>query len=238
MAKAEFGTPKFVSNQMKMKGLQKLKWYCQVCEKQCRDDNGFKCHIRSETHIKRISSVSKADIANYSKQFQDSFIAQLRNYHGEKKINANRFYNQLIQQKDHVHLSATRWTSLSQFIQDVARQGIINTSVVDETDQSLNGVDISYINNSGDELVRKAMLQRKDDADKNDEALGAKILQQQIKRGQAMEKHQVEVEAEVADDLETHNEPIKISLSIKKPPTTTFKRTNAFKIQKPTFKSS
>lgn len=36
------GTPKWLANKMRAKGLQKLKWYCQMCEKQCRDENGFK----------------------------------------------------------------------------------------------------------------------------------------------------------------------------------------------------
>ena len=34
------GALKALSNKMKSKGLQKLKWYCQLCEKQCRDENG------------------------------------------------------------------------------------------------------------------------------------------------------------------------------------------------------
>ena len=46
--KAEAGTPKWLANKMKSKGLQKLRWYCQMCEKQCRDENGFKCHTMSE----------------------------------------------------------------------------------------------------------------------------------------------------------------------------------------------
>lgn len=42
--RAEKWTPKWLDNKMKAKGLQKLKWYCQMCQKQCRDENGFKCH--------------------------------------------------------------------------------------------------------------------------------------------------------------------------------------------------
>lgn len=42
MPKAEFGTPKWMSNRIKASGLQKLRWYCQMCQKQCRDENGFK----------------------------------------------------------------------------------------------------------------------------------------------------------------------------------------------------
>lgn len=231
MAKAEFGTPKHLAKQMKLKGLQKLKWYCQVCEKQCRDDNGFKCHIRSEGHVKRISSVGKSDIANYSRQFQSNFISQLRSYHGEKSINANRFYNQLIQQKDHVHLTATRWSSVSQFVQDMASQGIINVKVSGDDDQSLNGLDISYVNNSGDEVVRKAMLKQKTEAEEKEESMSTRLLEQQIKRGKEFVKEVKEPEEEV-EPVKVDG-PIKISLGGLKKPTIQFKKTNAFKVNKP-----
>ena len=36
MPKAEKGTPKDIANRAKAKGLQKLKFYCQMCSKQCR----------------------------------------------------------------------------------------------------------------------------------------------------------------------------------------------------------
>ena len=32
------GTPKYIANKIKSKGLQKLRWFCQMCEKQCRDE--------------------------------------------------------------------------------------------------------------------------------------------------------------------------------------------------------
>lgn len=43
--KAEVGSRKWLANKMKAAGLQKLRWYCQMCEKQCRDENGFKVCI-------------------------------------------------------------------------------------------------------------------------------------------------------------------------------------------------
>jgi DNA/RNA-binding protein KIN17 len=36
--KPGFMTPKAIANRIKAKGLQKLRWYCQMCEKQCRDE--------------------------------------------------------------------------------------------------------------------------------------------------------------------------------------------------------
>jgi hypothetical protein len=50
MGKNDFLTPKAIANRIKAKGLQKLRWYCQMCQKQCRDENGFKCHYLSESH--------------------------------------------------------------------------------------------------------------------------------------------------------------------------------------------
>ncbi|ONI12054.1 hypothetical protein PRUPE_4G141400 [Prunus persica] len=50
MGKNDFLTPKAIANRIKAKGLQKLRWYCQMCQKQCRDENGFKCHCMSESH--------------------------------------------------------------------------------------------------------------------------------------------------------------------------------------------
>ena len=38
----EAGTPKAIANAQKSKGLQKLRFFCQLCQKQCRDENGFK----------------------------------------------------------------------------------------------------------------------------------------------------------------------------------------------------
>ena len=54
MPKAEKGSIKDLANKMKSKGLQKLRWYCQMCQKQCRDENGFKCHTTSESHQRQL----------------------------------------------------------------------------------------------------------------------------------------------------------------------------------------
>ena len=42
MPKNDIGGLKAIGNAIKAKGLQKLRWYCQMCQKQCRDENGFK----------------------------------------------------------------------------------------------------------------------------------------------------------------------------------------------------
>lgn len=71
---------KYLANAMKSKGLQRLRWYCQVCEKQCRDDNGFKCHIATESHLRQMLVVGESagkHISDFSSQFQAEFVSLL-----------------------------------------------------------------------------------------------------------------------------------------------------------------
>ena len=51
MPKNDIGGLKAIGNAIKAKGLQKLRWYCQMCQKQCRDENGFKVRRRGAIAI-------------------------------------------------------------------------------------------------------------------------------------------------------------------------------------------
>jgi len=46
---------KAMAKAVKAKGLQRLRWYCQMCQKQCRDENGFKCHQMSDGHVRMMA---------------------------------------------------------------------------------------------------------------------------------------------------------------------------------------
>ena len=116
MGKAEAGSTKWVANKMKSKGLQRLRWWCEPCQKQCRDANGFKCHVQSESHVRNLQIVGedpKKYINNFSNDFQRDFVNLLRTAHNEKWISANKFYNEYIRDKEHVHskLNPTRRTA-------------------------------------------------------------------------------------------------------------------------------
>lgn len=52
-------------------------------------------------------------IDGYSETFEEDFVRLLRITHGEKLIGFNKFYQEYIKDKDHVHLNATRWKSIS-----------------------------------------------------------------------------------------------------------------------------
>jgi DNA/RNA-binding protein KIN17 len=215
MPKAEVGTPKYVANQMKAKGLQKLRWYCQICEKQCRDENGFKCHTQSESHVRnmlRVGENTKKSIDQYSQQFKREFITLLRTGHGEKKINANRFYQEYIRDKNHVHMNATRWTTLSEFVKYLGREGICR---VEETEK--DGLCIAYIDSSPEALKRQEALRQKEKSAKGDEEVSQLILQKQVEEAQKLKPLDDEPEKTENNELKrTEAQPLQISLGAAK----------------------
>jgi DNA/RNA-binding protein KIN17 len=72
-----------------------------------RDENGFKCHVASEAHVRKMLVVGQnagKHIADYSLQFKRDFLQLLRTSHGTKQINLNHFYQEYIANKEHVHV--------------------------------------------------------------------------------------------------------------------------------------
>ncbi|KAI0123076.1 domain of Kin17 curved DNA-binding protein-domain-containing protein [Xylariales sp. AK1849] len=181
MPKAEVGSTKHLSNQMKSKGLQRLRWYCQVCEKQCRDENGFKMHTQSQSHVRQMMLIGedpKRFINDYSRQFQRDFIQLLRTGHGEKSVHINHFYNEYIHNKEHIHMNATKWPSLTEFAKYLGREGICR---VEENEK---GIHIAWIDDSPEALRRKEVVRKKEMQDKGDEEREQRMIREQIKRAQ------------------------------------------------------
>ncbi|BGP51123.1 hypothetical protein JCM10450v2_007052 [Rhodotorula kratochvilovae] len=179
MPRAEAGSIKALANKMKSKGLQKLRWYCQVCEKQCRDENGFKCHTMSESHLRQMLVVGESagkHIADYTSQFQGDFVALLSRRWGTKRVRANQVYQEYISAKDHLHMNATRFVSLTEFVKHLGRTGVAH---VDENEK---GWWISWIDNSPRALAKAEANQKKERGDVDDEMRQRKLIQEQIER--------------------------------------------------------
>eukprot|EP00921_Rhytidocystis_pertsovi_P021976 GHVQ01035139.1.p1 GENE.GHVQ01035139.1~~GHVQ01035139.1.p1 ORF type:complete len:372 (-),score=89.44 GHVQ01035139.1:1257-2261(-) len=124
MPRAEVGTNKWLANKMKAKGLQKLRWYCQMCEKQCRDENGFKCHRMSEGHQRQMqvfSQNSERFMDDFSRSFEHDFMQLMRTRYCRTRVKANTVYCEVIADKQHVHMNATIWVTLSSFVQYLAK---------------------------------------------------------------------------------------------------------------------
>jgi DNA/RNA-binding protein KIN17 len=189
MPKAEVGSTKWLSNNMKSKGLQRLRWYCQVCQRQMRDENGFKQHTLSEGHVRAMLLVGedpKKYIAQYSDQFKNDFLSLLRTAHGEKKVYANHFYQEYIHEKEHIHMNSTKWPSLTEFVKYLGREGICR---VEEGDR---GLEIAWVDDSPEALRRREMVRKKEAMEKGDEERETRMLDAQIKRAQEKKRQQEE----------------------------------------------
>eukprot|EP00892_Ulva_mutabilis_P004839 jgi/Ulvmu1/2727/UM014_0184.1 len=126
MGKSDFLTPKAIANRIKAKGLGKLKWYCQMCQKQCRDENGFKCHLTSDSHRRQMELFGlnpNRVIDGYSEEFHEHFMEHLRRAHPHVRIEAHKVYNEYIQDKNHVHMNATKWLTLTEYVKYLGREG-------------------------------------------------------------------------------------------------------------------
>ncbi|KAJ7490543.1 domain of Kin17 curved DNA-binding protein-domain-containing protein [Mycena latifolia] len=182
MPRAEVGTPKYVANKMKSKGLQRLRWYCQVCEKQCRDENGFKCHASSESHLRQMLVVGEhagKHITNFSQQFQSEFVALLSRRFGTKRVRANQVYQEYISDKNHLHMNSTRWVTLTEFVKHLGRAGIAR---VDETEK---GWFLAWIDSSPKALAKAEASLKKDRATTSDEQRERMLIAEQIERAAA-----------------------------------------------------
>ena len=213
MPKAEVGSTKYLGNKLKAKGLQRLRWYCQVCEKQCRDANGFKQHTMSESHVRQMMIVGedpKKYINQYSNQFQHDFVKLLRTGHGEKQVQMNRFYQEYIADKEHIHMNSTKWPSLTEFAKHLGREGICK---VEETDK---GIHIQWIDDSPEALRRRDALKRKEAQDQGNEEVEQRMIREQIKRAQASAKPEAdEVEPEHRELKRQEGEKITLSFGAK-----------------------
>eukprot|EP00574_Skeletonema_japonicum_P002385 CAMPEP_0201724874 /NCGR_PEP_ID=MMETSP0593-20130828/8456_1 /ASSEMBLY_ACC=CAM_ASM_000672 /TAXON_ID=267983 /ORGANISM="Skeletonema japonicum, Strain CCMP2506" /LENGTH=443 /DNA_ID=CAMNT_0048216177 /DNA_START=28 /DNA_END=1359 /DNA_ORIENTATION=- len=170
MPKAEKGSAKDIANRMKAKGLQKLKFYCQMCSKQCRDENGFKCHLTSDSHLRNMKLFrdnAPGIMDNFSSEFEQVYVETLRRRHGTQRMNANNVYQEVIMDKNHVHMNSTKWASLSDFVQYLGKKGIC---VVEETER---GWYVTYIERDPALLARQEALKKKAEADQREEQLAA-----------------------------------------------------------------
>lgn len=114
--------PKGIAKRIKAKGLGRLRWYCQMCEKQCRDENGFKCHTRTRAHEEQLAKFAanpQPFIERFSASFLEGFLSIQRQLYGTNAVNANTVYQDYIRDRDHVHMNSTRWTTLTEFVKEL-----------------------------------------------------------------------------------------------------------------------
>lgn len=209
MPRAEVGTPKYIANKMKAKGLQKLRWYCQMCQKQCRDDNGFKCHTMSESHQRQLllfADNSKKYIDDFSREFNRTFLDILRRQFGTKRVSANRVYQEYISDRNHLHMNSTRWVTLTGYVKWLGR---IGKCIVDETEK---GWFMTYIDRDPETIAAQERKNKKLKMDKDDEERLQDFIEKQVQHGQ---NNASSSEEPKYTELVRNDEEEKLSLELK-----------------------
>lgn len=162
-------------------------------------------------------------IHEYSQQFLRAFLQQLKTAHGTKPVHINHFYQEYIQDKEHIHMNATKWKSLTEFAKYLGQEGICR---VEETEKGLH---VAWIDNSPEALKRQAAIQKQERMERNDEEWEQRMIREQIRRAQEQAQAQPqpvgqkEPEAKPREFERKEGEKVKFSFGSKqkppKPPT-------------------
>eukprot|EP01056_Protomagalhaensia_sp_Gyna25_P002175 Protomagalhaensia_sp_Gyna_25__2174@NODE_2181_length_1236_cov_4_699248_g1804_i0_p1_GENE_NODE_2181_length_1236_cov_4_699248_g1804_i0NODE_2181_length_1236_cov_4_699248_g1804_i0_p1_ORF_typecomplete_len224_score30_72Kin17_mid/PF10357_9/4_3e41zfC2H2_jaz/PF12171_8/0_001zfC2H2_jaz/PF12171_8/2_5e03zfmet/PF12874_7/0_0031zfC2H2_2/PF12756_7/0_0047zfC2H2_2/PF12756_7/3_9e03DUF629/PF04780_12/0_11DUF629/PF04780_12/6_6e03CCDC84/PF14968_6/1_7_NODE_2181_length_1236_cov_4_699248_g1804_i0121792 len=203
MGRAEVGSIKWLSNKMKAKGLQRLKWYCQMCEKQCRDENGFKCHMLSESHARQMQVFAQRPgrfMDDFSRSFEADFMRFMRTRYCRTRVLANTVYCELISNKTHIHMNATVWTTLSEFVRYLGTTGKC------EIEKTPRGWYLTYIDQ--EKIAREKASSSKHYA--SSESLENKRIREAFLAAQKQNKSE---EGDRSIELPTDRSQIKLSLS-------------------------
>ncbi|XP_002159932.3 DNA/RNA-binding protein KIN17 isoform X1 [Hydra vulgaris] len=213
--KPGFLTPKAISNRIKSKGLQKLRWYCQMCQKQCRDENGFKCHCMSESHQRQLLLFAENPhkyLDSFSKEFFDDFIYLLSRRFGTKRVHCNIVYQEYVAERNHTHMNATQWETLTDFVKWLGREG---HCVVDETPK---GWFITYIDKDPEVIARQKAAEAKVKKELDDQERIAKFVEKQVERAKETLGEPTEA---TFTELKRSDEEEKVQFSFCKPGSST-----------------
>ncbi|KAK8514970.1 hypothetical protein V6N13_121915 [Hibiscus sabdariffa] len=184
MGKNDFLTPKAIANRIKAKGLQKLRWYCQMCQKQCRDENGLKCHCMSESHQRQMQIFGQnADriVSGYSEEFERNFLDLMKRSHRFSRVAATVVYNEFINDRHHVHMNSTQWETLMEFVKYLGRTGKCK---VEETPK---GLFITYIDGDSEMLFKEKMKNKRIKLDMVEEEKHEREIQKQIEKAEQLQ---------------------------------------------------
>lgn len=146
----------------------------------------------------------------YSKQFQHDFIELLRTSHSTKPVQINHFYQEYIHNKEHVHMNATRWPSLTEFAKYLGREGICRV----EEDEK--GIHVAWIDNSPEALKRQDAIRKKERMDKGDEEREQKQIEDQIKKAQRARMEEAEGDDEARALKRENGQTISLNFGTKR----------------------
>lgn len=130
----------------------------------------------------------------FSKEFEHGFLQILSHSHGGKKVSANRIYQEYIADKQHTHMNATIWTTLTGFCKYLGKEGKCE---VEETEK---GWFIKYIDRDPQVLLRQAQREERKQSELNEEEINKQIIDAQVKAAFERANQRKEEESDNSED--------------------------------------
>ncbi|XP_067391050.1 DNA/RNA-binding protein KIN17 isoform X3 [Emydura macquarii macquarii] len=174
------------------------------------NQNGFKCHCMSESHQRQLLLASEDPqqfMDYFSEEFRNDFLELLRRRFGTKRVHNNIVYNEYISHREHIHMNATQWETLTDFTKWLGREGFCK---VDETPK---GWYIQYIDRDPETIRRQQEQEKKKKQDLDDEEKTAKFIEEQVRRGLEGKEQQ---ESPVYTELNRENDEEKVAFNLNK----------------------
>ncbi|XP_037396881.1 DNA/RNA-binding protein KIN17 isoform X2 [Pygocentrus nattereri] len=139
------------------------------------------------------------------KEFKSDFLELLRRRFGTKRVHNNIVYNEYISDREHVHMNATQWETLTDFTKWLGREGFCK---VDETPK---GWYVQYIDRDPETIRRQEELEKKKKQDLDDEERSARFIEEQVRRGREGKDPE---EEPVFTELKRENEEEKVTFNL------------------------
>lgn len=134
---------------------------------------------------------------------------------GTRRIKANQVYQEYIQERHHLHMNATKWLSLTDFIKHLGREGIV------KVEENETGWFISWIDNSPAALAKQDQLRKMEREKESDGVRERKRMEEMIRKAreekEERERKAGEDSGEKKEGLNrAEGEKVKLGFSFKK----------------------
>lgn len=202
-----------------------------MCEKQCRDEHGFKAHCSSESHNKNMIAFAQDPtkfMEKHSDEFHAEFMGLFSTRYRDKKVDANRVYQEVISNPEHVHLNSTKWMTLTGYVKHL---GVSGLAKVEETE---TGFDIEYIDRSQATLDKLENQRKRALLERSEEERERRMLQDQVEKAKSAEESGAGLCNLQSSELirESEKKPIKLQLKSLAPIKKEFTATKLSKLVK------
>jgi DNA/RNA-binding protein KIN17 len=114
--------------------------------------------VNSESHLRQMRVFADnpySVLDEFSQEFERGFLETLSSLHGTKRVKANTVYQEYIADKHHIHMNATKWTTLTGLCMHLGKE---SKAIVDETEK---GWFIQYVDRDPKVLARQAQSEQR-----------------------------------------------------------------------------